>query len=203
MKFRGFLWTLWGLIFFVGCVGRSEYSLLPDVTLKAGDIVLRCGSGMTSRVVRFADDGGIYSHVGIVVDSAGMMMVVHAVPDEHDTPDDVDRIKMDYPERFFSSIRANNGCVLRCIDSLAARRAALVALGVYRRRVLFDQDYDISDTTKMYCSEFVEYAYGKAAGFSITDGRRHDVNLPAIDFEDVILPSDFVESSRLRTVVVF
>ena len=31
-----------------------------------------------------ADRGGSYSHVGMVVDSCGVMMVVHAVPDEPD-----------------------------------------------------------------------------------------------------------------------
>ena len=191
------------LLFCVACAKSRERSLFPNIALKAGDVVLRCGDGVTSRIVRYADDGGAYSHVGIVVDSAGVMMIVHAVPDEHDFTGDVDRVKMDCPDIFFSSIRTNKGHVLRTTDSVAAGRAAYEAYNLYKRGVLFDHDYDISDTTKMYCSELVEFAYSKAAGISITEGRRRSLNLPAIEYDDVIFPSDFIASGRLQTVATF
>ena len=203
MRLRTILLIFVLLPFCVACTGRREHSLLSDVVLNAGDVVLRCGDGVTSRVVRFADGGGAYSHVGIVVDSAGGMMIVHAVPDEHDFQGDVDRVKMDSPDKFFSSVRTNNGCVLRAADSVVAAKAASAAYDIYRRGVLFDHGYDISDTTKMYCSELVEFVYRKASGYSITEGRRHSVNLPAIEYDDLIFPSDFIESSKLRTVIVF
>jgi uncharacterized protein YycO len=178
--------------------------MLPDdVCLKAGDIVLRCGSGITSRAVQYADGGGCYSHVGMVVDSSGVMMIVHAVPDEHDGSNDVDRVKMDAPDVFFSSMRTSNGRVMRYADSIAARRAAAEAYRIYRKKLLFDHDYNISDTTAMYCSELVEYAYQQAAGVSITCGARQDVSMPAIDFEQLILPSNFVESKLLTTIATF
>lgn len=61
--------------------GNRTRSIMPDsICLKAGDVVLRRGSGLTSRAVLMADRSRGYSHVGIVVDSAGVMMVVHAVP---------------------------------------------------------------------------------------------------------------------------
>lgn len=140
----------------VGCRQHEEHTMLPDdVCLKAGDIVLRCGSGITSRAVQYADGGGCYSHVGMVVDSSGVMMIVHAVPDEHDGSNDVDRVKMDAADVFFSSMRTSNGRVMRYADSIAARRAAAEAYRIYRKRLLFDHDYNISDTTAMYCSELV------------------------------------------------
>ncbi len=203
MKLRPLQLILVSLLFCTACTKRKECSLLPDVELKAGDVVLRCGNGVTGRVVRYADGGSAYSHVGIVVDSAGVTMIVHAVPDEHDFQGDVDRVKMDYPDMFFSSIRTNNGRVLRSADSVAAAKAASAAYDIYRRRVLFDHDYDIRDTTKMYCSELVEFVYRKASGVSITENRRRSVNLPAIEYDDVIFPSDFIESGRLRTIVTF
>lgn len=191
-------------VMLVGCRQHEEHSLLPDdVCLKAGDIVLRCGSGVTSRAVQYADGGGCYSHVGMVVDSSGVMMIVHAVPDEHDGSNDVDRVKMDVPDVFFSSMRTSNGRVMRYADSIAARHAAAEAYRIYRKRLLFDHDYNISDTTAMYCSELVEYAYQQAAGISITCGARQDVSMPAIDFEQLILPSNFVESKLLTTIATF
>ena len=95
-----------------GCREKHEYTLYKGQKLKVGDIVLRCGSGMTSRAVQIADGGGCYSHVGIVVDSAGTLMIVHAVPHEHEDPKDEETVKMETPEAFFSSMRTSNGRIM-------------------------------------------------------------------------------------------
>ena len=94
----------------ISCSGsRGNRSILPDgLVLADGDIVFRRGTGMMSHTV-VAADGGRYSHVGIVVDSAGVKMIVHAVPDEPDFPGDIDRVKMESPRKFFSTINANVG----------------------------------------------------------------------------------------------
>ena len=186
-----------------GCVDNVERTLLPsDVELQSGDIVLRCGSGVTSRAVLWADNGGSYSHVGIVVDSAGIKMIVHAVPDEHDSSQDVDRVKMERPETFFSSVRTSNGRIMRFPDNLIASKAGMNAYDVYKREILFDHDYDDLDTTKMYCSELVEFVYQKE-GVSIVGTERHDICLPVFNYKHVILPSDFLEAKGLETVVNF
>lgn len=203
MNIKTLLATLFAVLALVNCGRKGEYTLFPaDVQLQPGDIVLRCGGGITSRAVLFADDGGSYSHVGIVVDSAGVMMIVHAVPDEQDYNEDVDRVKMDSPELFFSNIRTSNGRVMRCNNSKNGMRAAEEAYRIYKQGMLFDHDYDDSDTTKMYCCELVEYAYQKA-GMSIVDSIRHDINLPVFDFDHVILPSDFINSRHLTTIITF
>ena len=151
-----------------GCREKPNYTLYKGQELRAGDIVLRCGSGLTSKAVQIADGGGCYSHVGIVVDSAGMKMIVHAVPDEHDDNEKEDKVKMDTPEVFFSSTKTSNGRILRYNDETKARKAAETALRIYYKGFLFDHNYDESDTTSMYCCELVEYAYKKAASMSIT-----------------------------------
>jgi len=126
-----------------GYDGDRQTTILPDsIRLCPGDVVLRRGFGFTSHAVLVADRGGGYSHVGIVVDSAGAMMVVHAVPDEPDYDGDADRVKMDIPTRFYAPENAETGRVMRCKDSTAAARAALVAMRVYARGTLFDHDYD-------------------------------------------------------------
>ena len=91
--------------------------------------MLRCGSGLTSRAVLVADNGGNYSHVGIVVDSSGVMMIVHAVPGEHDFPNDFDRVKMDEAKTFFLTTRTKNGRIMRYSESIVAQKAAqLIAI---------------------------------------------------------------------------
>ena len=73
-------------ILLTGCITDGPFrSILPEtVELRAGDVVFRRGGGLTSRAVLMADAQGQYSHIGIVVDSAGQKMIVHAVPGEPD-----------------------------------------------------------------------------------------------------------------------
>lgn len=186
-----------------GCKTEKKHSLYCGDELKAGDVVLRRGNGITSRAVLMADKGGCYSHVGIVAESSGVIVIIHAVPDEHDGPNDKDRVKMDAVETFFSSSRTSNGRILRHNDTLVAKRASEEALRIYRKGMLFDHDYNEKDTNLMYCCELVEYAYKAAGGLSITDNARHDINLPAFRYESVILPSDFINSRHLKTVSEF
>ena len=144
-----------GLLTFVivciltACSKKDEkaHCIMPaGTTLEEGDIVLRKGTGLTSRAVRIADGGSDFSHCGIIVDSCGRKMVVHAVPDEPDFEGDVDRVKMERPEDFFSTIRASKGCVLRYRDRETAEKSARLAYGIYKRGTLFDDDYNDSDT---------------------------------------------------------
>ena len=190
-------------LFAMSCSGRKvERTILPDgLVLADGDIVFRRGSGLMSHTV-VAADGGRYSHVGIVVDSAGVKMIVHAVPDEPDFPGDIDRVKMESPRKFFSTINANVGEVMRHTDKNVARVAAREAMRLYRCGLLFDHDYDDNDSTKLYCSELVERAY-LGAGVSLTEKRRHDFVVPGFHFEHVIMPSDIYENNRLRTIARF
>lgn len=172
-----------------------------DIQLKTGDVVFRRGSGFTSQAVIIAEHGGAYSHVGIVVDSAGVPMIVHAVPGEPDYDGDEDRVKMDSPEAFFSKVRAQRGAVYRHADSIVAQRAAQEAFKAYRRGVLFDHDYDSSDTTKMYCTELVVYAYGKTP-YPLTDVENEHLEL--VGFEtDCILPSALLKCKDLRKMKAF
>ena len=136
-------------------VFRRGGGLPPSVELREGDVVFRRGGGMTSQAVLLADKNGYYSHCGIVIDSAGCKLIVHAVPGEPDYEGDPDRVKADRPATFFSSVYANAGEVCRADNDSTARRAARRAWEIYRRRVLFDHDYNSTDTTLLYCTELV------------------------------------------------
>ena len=186
------------------CAETEQRSILPEgCELRAGDVVFRRGSGLTSRAVLAADRNGAYSHIGIVVDSCGVMMVVHAVPGEPDHEGDPDRVKMDTPQRFFSSMNARIGEVKRLRgDSATALRAARFAVDVYKRGTLFDHDYDDTDTTKMYCCELIDFVYRKA-GRSLAGQKRHYFHLPGLNPIRCILPSDICNSGELDTVMSF
>ena len=177
-------------------------TILPDdVVLKAGDVVFRRGSGFTSQAVLIAEKGGAYSHTGIVVDSAGVLMIVHAVPSEPEYEDDEDRVKMEHPQSFFHPLKASRGAVYRHVDSIAARQAAVRSLQTYRRHPLFDHDYDDTDTTRLYCTELVIHAYSQTAS-PLKDVRHQHLHL--VGFEaDCILPSDVLGCKDLKEIATF
>lgn len=195
-------YTLIIIILCLSCRAKQK-SILPEkVRLKTGDLVLRRGYGLMSRAVTAVDNGCEYSHIGIVVDSCGVPMIAHAVTGEPDFEGDKDRVKLDNPDCFFAEDHASAGCILRCKDTIAARAAARKALELYKRGLLFDHFYNIQDSTRMYCCEFIEYTY-TAANFPLTNGKYHDVYLPGLTLRKIILPSDFLKSSMVRCISRF
>lgn len=190
-------------LLFIGCSQQEKSkSILPDdFQLKTGDVVFRRGGGLTSQVVLATDINGNYSHLGIVVDSAGIKMVVHAVPGEPDYDGDEDRVKMDKPEHFFSTSLTTIGEVCRPRDSIIGKEAAETAMRLYKKHTLFDHNYDEGDTTKMYCTELVTYAY-RMAGHELIGKERHKVNLPFLKVE-CIFPSDIYSSEFLESIILF
>jgi len=139
--------------------------------------------------------------LGIVADSCGTLFIVHAVPGEPDFKGDPDRVKASTPQQFFSTEYTTIGEVLRPADSLVGRRAGEHAWRLYQRHTLFDHDYDDADTTRMYCTELVAYAY-RQAGHDVDQGRRHHVNLPILQGE-CMFPSDIYASDFLTSVIHF
>lgn len=195
---------LFPILLMTGCnVNDKPFrSILPeDADLRTGDVVFRRGGGFASQVVLAADAQGEYSHVGIVVDSAGQKMIVHAVPGEPDFKGDEDRVKMDTPDHFFSTEFTIIGEVCRPKNPTIARKASEVAMRLYKKRVLFDHAYDDRDSLKMYCTELIVYAF-RQAGCEIVTNKRHTVNLPIIKAE-CIFPSDIYSSEYLESIVMF
>ena len=180
---------------------QPETTILPsDIQLEAGDIVFRQGESIESEAVLAADRQGCYSHIGIVVDSCGHPMIVHAVPGEPDFEGDPDRIKMDRPDVFFWRSRALIGEVMRIKDKVKAEQAAQTALRLYKKGVLFDHDYNDNDSTKMYCTELVDYAY-RSADMNLVTGPRESFSFP-FDFCGY-LPSAIHTSPQLVSVRCF
>lgn len=176
---------------------KAEF-IFPKDILKEGDIVFRCGNSMVSRVVLAADKMGMYSHIGIVVKSGNEWKIVHAVPGEPDFEGDTDRVKEDSIQKFFSPQLALSGAVLRINNDSLAQKAAAKAIEILKRNVLFDHDYDLDDTTKMYCTEFIHFIYN-GLGIDLTEGRRSNINAPSMS-GTYIFPSDIQLNKDLQII---
>lgn len=176
----------------------SRYDeLLPH--LAEGDLLFRKGTGVVGRVVTAFDSEGQYSHVGIIARRNGEWCVVHAVPHEHDFEGDFDRVKCD-PVKHFVGYYSNAevGLYRPLVSPEQVQIAVSNALRLSDKRVHFDHDYDLADTTKLYCTELVEYVYG-LAGVSMSEGRRTDISFIGSS-EPQIMPSDLTQSTKLKPI---
>lgn len=181
---------------------RKEYDppTIDESILQEGDLAFRRGYSVSSRVVLAADKAGTYSHVGIIVrDSAGWR-VVHAVPGETDEEYPEERIKKETLSQFYKPDRAMWGAIFR-IDTTAQIKAiaAKKAEELYRKRLLFDHDYNPEDSSKMYCTELLYFVYG-VAGIDITEGRR--TSYPGFR-RDFILPKDLTDNKLMKQIFFY
>lgn len=167
---------------------------------REGDVVLRCGSGLESRVVTQSSHSA-YSHVGLLhYDSlCKEWQVVHAVPGE----DEPEYVKTEPLSVFYSPFRARNGAWMRvdCSDSVA-RKAVQYALKKAEQHILFDNDYLLADSTFLYCTELVWRAF-MAQGLDVTNGRRHPLPTMFSKEGEAIFPSDIEQSETTLFVKPF
>lgn len=176
---------------------RDVESLLMH--LEEGDLLFRRGTGFVGHIVTMADKEGHYSHVGIVAYKDSTPFVVHAVPHEHDFEGDFDRVKCEDARSFIGRYTECVAGIYRpqVSDSLKSI-AANHALRLSERQVPFDHDYNLDDTTALYCTELIEYVYS-LVGVSISEGRRTDINLPGMTGQ-YIMPSDLTKCSKLEEI---
>jgi len=179
----------------------QEQERFVNVSFQEGDLVFRRGSGIASRAVLTADTRGSYSHVGIVVKEGSAWMVVHITPGEA-PKGEKDSVKSESLSEFFKSSRAVSGAVMRFTgDPELSKRAALEAVTICQRKILFDHAYNLSDTTAMYCTELIRFVYLKA-GVDLTGGKTEHVHIPGFS-GDYLFPSLIMKSPFLREIERF
>ena len=168
-----FIAALFVSLCIVGC-NRSTHVIVEyeSSEWREGDLVFRCGYGMESRAV-VSGGQSTYSHVGLLhFDSThSCWQVVHAVPAE----DEPEYLKAEDISLFFSPERACMGAWARvnCSDQVA-KEAVQYALRKVEQCCLFDNDYKLSDSTKIYCTELVWRAFG-AQGIDVSGAQRQAV----------------------------
>lgn len=192
---------LWMGLLLCGCGEPQEVVVLTgQEAFREGDLVLRCGYGVESKVVT-ESSRSLYSHIGLLHydREQGLWMVLHAVPDEA-APDEPEWLKCERISEFYAADRAMRGAWMRvdCPDSVA-EAAARYALRKVGERVEFDHDYLLSDTTRLYCTELVWRAY-LHQGIDLTSGHRHEVPLLFSQDGECIFPLDIEESDKILFV---
>ena len=192
---------IWWLSMLCACSeNRTSVVLAGEESFREGDLMLRCGYGAESRVVTEASRS-VYSHIGILHrDSlAGEWMVIHAVPGEAEQGE-TEYVKCELLATFYAPDRAVSGAWARvdCPDSIASA-ASHYAWQKAKEQVEFDNDYQLSDTTLLYCTELIWLAY-LHQGIDLSDGHRHEVPTLISKDGECIFPSDIAESHQIQYV---
>ncbi|TCV96057.1 permuted papain-like amidase YaeF/Yiix C92 family enzyme [Luteibacter rhizovicinus] len=165
---------------------------LPDDVashLEVGDLVFRQGSEPVSDAVR-AIDTGEYSHVGMLVGSAGHWRVVHAVPAER--TDRNDGVVEDSLDEFRSREHARRIVILRIAATPMQREAA-----AEWTETRLGTPFRIAGGGT-YCTQLVWQAY-RENGVDL-DVRFQHLNLPLLEPGDYLLPSALLASPRVSRV---
>lgn len=128
----------------------TEVSLLND-----GDIIMRKGFGFVSnKIVELLDESRPISHCGIVVKTKKGVGVIHSVSN---TLSDIDGVQICSIQQFCKDSKDSSIVVVRLRDTadMPAEKIASEAKIYLNRKVQFDNSFDLSDSSRMYCSEIV------------------------------------------------
>ncbi len=179
------------------CLKSSDFGdpVSYDTTgLRNGDLLFRNGRSYESDIVTSVSSGK-YSHIGIAYHAPSGWQAIHAVPGEAEKGQP-EYLKCEPIAEFYRADRAQSGATARvkCTD-LLANAAAEHALQIVKRHVVFDNDYDLNDSSQLYCTELVRLVY-LSCGLDLSEGRRHTA--PLIARNKVVFPED-IWVSRLLT----
>lgn len=151
---------------------RLNPSDIPDASgFSSGDIILLSSETCRGLLVRIAEFGDDYAHVGIAdVDEEGVW-IIHADPEA----DSVIKEKL-------SSYVCHNEVsrmMLLEVDSSFGEKAVQFARNAVRNRMPFDNDFKYNEGEGIYCTELVLRAWHEAGVDLLPDVKKGDSIMPA------------------------
>jgi hypothetical protein len=173
--------------------GPSGRKMFDDrVCLRDGDIVLIQSKTWRSFFLDvFSSDEENFSHAGIIKKIKADYNVIHATPDN-------EFLTMEPFAIFVSPKKTGRSMILRFrgkgdIPLKASRNA----LKYYLKKVPFDEQFDISNEDKLYCTELVWLSY-KRAGFDFITER--NLLLDSVIFGKILLPSALIHCDDFEII---
>lgn len=178
---------------------RSQ-DLLPEhvvQSLASGDVIFRRGRDVVSRLVLTADGHSDFSHVGVIVRDRWQINVAHAIPAE--SKNELDAVKMESLDSFLRHEKASVAAVYRVREHESIRASVIrYVTEAVRNQVLFDADFDLGDSSRLYCTELVWQAY-RSAGLDLLDGKFDYISVP-LKSGWYIFPSSLTHSRHLLEI---
>ena len=168
--------------------------------LQSGDLVFRTGNSVASHTVTLTDQNSVYSHVGMLLWSGDRWQVLHAVPNERESENEKDSVKLEDISVFFRSDRASQGGIYRIpLAEDDTLKLLQKGLSLYQQHLLFDNAFDDQESSAFYCTELVWFIYKNELDIDLSQGRRHKVPL----FPPLIFCSDLLSYPELDKIYEF
>jgi len=147
----------------------SGYKLLPaeDSLIHDGDIILRYGYGIISDII-VEQLGETYSlsHCGIVCKNDSFI-VIHSVSSSLYP---IDGVQYQTMKDFVKDSKKNSIIVVRFKSPDKMKDASSISKRAYyylNKKVPFDHKFDITDSSKIYCSELIYLVLKDEFGFDV------------------------------------
>jgi len=134
-----------------------EFPQLSSLKLKEGDVILRKGNSVLSELIarNFPAAEGM-SHCGFIFKIEDQYQVIHTISK---SISGIDGIRMNTLEEFIREAKQNRICIIRYHKELnlaAMKKRCLVFL---KQKTPFDNDFNLNDSSKLYCSELLRKVY--------------------------------------------
>ena len=160
------------LIFTVSGVGSVYPStvIAENLKLQEGDLVFRSGHGIISDWFRRCClEDPSFSHAGILIKKNNADFVVHLQQTASDGS-----LKMEKLSDFWSERTCKGGAVYRLdISEVEFDKVKAEVMLDLQNGVQFDENFNLDDDTKMYCSEWIRnkliHSTGDPSYFPITN----------------------------------
>ena len=182
-------------------IQKNKDQFLLHANLHGGDLIFRKGRSLASQAVLVTDRSTEYSHVGIVVNTNNQFNVIHAVPGESESG--IDYLINESINSFVAGNKASKIGVYRCTETsfFELQKIANKAVCLYKDKVEFDNEYDLSSDRKMYCTELIWKLY-KLLDIDLIDNQFDLLQIPVVG-GDFILPGSFIKSTHLTKIYEF
>lgn len=198
-----FMYSLYLFIDFKGYFNTARYnrdliSFNENFDFQDGDIIFRRGKSFESFMVLLADKGSQYSHVGVIVIENGEAFVIHAEPPTRFN--NYDRVRRERVKDFLEHRKSGQYAVFRISDSSLVNQDSVISFvyDCYYRQLQFDDEYDINDSNKLYCSELVWKAYNYG-GLDLLVNGMDKIKIFNMDVS-IILPSSLKRNRYMKLV---
>lgn len=162
----------------------STYQLKPSeiALLKEGDIILRHGYGLVSdMIVKTLNEDIDISHCAILKKKDNTWFAIHSVSQ---SLSEYDGVQTQDLNSFIKESQQNSVVVVRYknLNDTALHNVAIKADQYLQKRIPFDHSFDLSDSSKFYCTELLYYAFKNGANTDILDGKFRKGSLDHLKF---------------------
>ena len=136
---------------------NCEFPPLSLLQLKDGDVILRKGNSVFSELIarNFPAAEGM-SHCGFIFKIDDQYQVIHTISK---SLSDIDGIRINTLEEFVREAKQNRICIIRYHKKLNPVSMKERCLTLLRQKIPFDNDFDLNDSSQLYCSELLRNVY--------------------------------------------